>query len=294
MYASPFQYARAASWVDAVEQVAAGGEEARVIAGGQSLAPMMMLRMAEPSLLVDVNGAAPRTIARENGTLVLSALVRHAELEASDDVRAAFPALAEAAGWIGNVRVRHRGTIGGSLAHADPSAEYPCVALAAGAAITALGPGGERSIPAAEFFVSHFTTALEPGELVTRVAVPALRPREGCAFAELSRRPGDFATVEVCAFVALGEDGRCRGARLALGATADRPLDLSDALQALSGEEPERAAAEAARAAAALAEIGESGHGSEGYRRELVAVLGRRALLAAAARARGEEPAWTG
>ncbi len=294
MYASPFEYTRAASWADAVERVAAGGEDARVIAGGQSLAPMMMLRMAEPSLLVDVNGAAPRTIERDNGTLVLSALARHAELEASREVRSAFPALAEAAGWIGNVRVRPRGTIGGSVAHADPSAEYPCVALAAGATITALGPGGERSIPAAEFFVSHFTTALEPGELVTRVAVPALRTREGCAFVELSRRPGDFATVEVCAFVALGEDGRCSEARLVLGATADRPLDLSDGLQALSGEEPERAAAEAARAAALLAEIGESAHGSEGYRRELVAVLGRRALLAAAARARGEEPAWTG
>jgi CO/xanthine dehydrogenase FAD-binding subunit len=293
VYASPFEYARASSWAEAVERLVAGGEDARVIAGGQSLAPLMMLRMAEPSLLVDVNGAAPRTIERANGTLVLSALARHADIDASPDVRAAFPALAEAAGWIGNVRVRHRGTIGGSLAHADPSAEYPCVALAARATVAALGPGGERSIPATELFVSHFTTTLEPGELVTRVELPALRARQGCAFLELSRRPGDFATVEVCAFVELGEDGRCTDARLAVGATADRPLDVSDALQALSGEEPESAAADAARAAAGQVEIGESSHGSRDYRRELVAVLGRRALLAAAARARGEEPTWT-
>jgi aerobic carbon-monoxide dehydrogenase medium subunit len=294
VYAAPFEYTRARSWPEAVERVAAGGEDARVIAGGQSLAPLMMLRMAEPALLVDINGAGPRTIERVDGGLALSALVRHVDLESSPDVRAAFPALGEAAARIGNVRVRHRGTIGGSLAHADPSAEYPCVALAAGATITALGPGGERSIPADEMFVTHFTTALQPGEVVTRVELPALRERQGCAFLELSRRPGDFATVMVCAFLELGADGRCTEARLSVGATSDRPLDASDALQALAGSEPESAAADAALAAAAAVEIGESSHGSEEYRRELVAVLGKRALLAAAARARGEEAPWTG
>jgi carbon-monoxide dehydrogenase medium subunit len=293
MYASPFEYAKAGSWQDAIERVADGGEDARVIAGGQSLAPMMMLRMSEPSLLVDVNGAAPRTIERSNGTLVLPALARHTDIEASEEVRAAFPALSEAAGWIGNVRVRNRGTIGGSVAHADPSAEYPCVVVAARATVIALGPDGERAIPATEFFVSHFTTTLEPGELVTRVEIPALGPRQGCAFIELSRRPGDFATVELCAFVELDADGRCAEARLVVGATADRPQDVSEALERLRGEEPERAAAGAARAASAGLKIGESGHGSEGYRRELVAVLGRRALLAAAARARAQEGRWT-
>jgi carbon-monoxide dehydrogenase medium subunit len=293
MYASPFEYTKATSWTDAIDRLAEGGEDARVIAGGQSLAPMMMLRMSEPALLVDVSGAAPRTIERSNGTLVLSALARHADLEASAEVRAAFPALAEAAGWIGNIRVRNRGTIGGSVAHADPSAEYPCVAVAGRATVIALGPQGERAIPAGEFFLSHFTTALEPGELVTRVELPALGPRQGCAFVELSRRPGDFATVEVCAFVELDAGGCCAEARLVVGATADHPLDVSEALEPLRGEEPEQAAAAAARAAAAGVKIGESGHGSEGYRRELVEVLGRRALLAAAARARGEEAVWT-
>ena len=294
MYASPFQYVRAGSWAEAVERLAAGGEDARAIAGGQSLAPMMMLRMSEPELLVDVNGAADRTVERANGSLRISALARHVDLEGSGAVRAAFPALSEAAGVIGNVRVRHRGTIGGSLAHADPSAELPCVVLAAGASVRTLGPNGERTVPASELFVSHFTTTLEPGELITAVHVPALRPGQGCAFLEHARRAGDFATVEVCAFVELGADGRCADARLVVGATADRPLDASASIEALRGEEPERAAAEAARVAAAAVEVGPSSHGSEEYRRELVGVLARRALLAAAARARGGEPEWTG
>ncbi|HEU4978297.1 MAG TPA: FAD binding domain-containing protein [Solirubrobacteraceae bacterium] len=289
MYASPFEYARAGSWAEAVERIADGGEDARAIAGGQSLAPMMMLRMSEPALLVDVGGAAPRAIERRNGTLLVPALARHADLEASAEAWKAFAALPEAAACIGNVRVRHRGTIGGSLAHADPSAELPCVAVAARAHVRTLGPSGERTVPAAELFVSHFTTTLEHGELITHVEVPALREGEGCAFAELVRRPGDFATVEACAVVQLDAGGRCSEARLVVGATADRPLDVTEAIGALRGEEPEAAAEAAARAAAAAVEIGPSAHGSEEYRREMVAVFARRALLAAAARARGEE-----
>jgi CO/xanthine dehydrogenase FAD-binding subunit len=293
VYAAPFEYVRAGSWAEAVDRVVAGGEDARVIAGGQSLAPFMMARMSAPSLLVDINGAAERTIERRDGVLALSALVRHVDLEGSRDVMAAFPALSEAAACIGNVRVRSRGTIGGSVAHADPNAEYPCVAVAARATITALGPDGERTLPADDMFVSHFTTALEPGEVVTGVEFPALRAREGCAFLEFARRPGDFATVEVCAFVELDGDGRCAQARLVVGAIGERPVDVSAELGALRGQAPEQAAAEAARTAAAAVEIGPSSHASEGYRRELVAVLGRRALAAAAARARGEEAPWT-
>lgn len=295
MYAAPFDYTRAGSWQEAVELVAGGGDDARALAGGQSLAPMMMLRMAEPRLLVDVCGAAPRTIERSNGSLVLSALVRHVDLERSEEVAQAFPALAEAAAQIGNVRVRHRGTIGGSLAHADASAELPCVAVAAGASVRTLGPSGGRSIPAGELFVSHFTTPLEHGEMITHVELPALRARQGCAFVELARRAGDFATAEVCATVELDRDGLCAGARVVVGATADRPLDVSHALDALRAQEPEHAAAAAASAAAAAVHIGPSAHGSEDYRREIVAVLVRRALLRAAARARAEEDAsWTG
>jgi len=289
MYASPFEYARASSWQEAVGLIAEEGEDARAIAGGQSLAPMMMLKMAEPAFLVDIRDVAPRTIERDNGMLRLSALARHADLEASPDVAAAFPALGEAAGMIGNVRVRHRGTIGGSLAHSDPSAELPCVAVAAGASVTTLGPSGERSVPAAELFVSHFTTSLDHGELITRVDVPALQHGQGSAFAELIRRPGDFASVMVCAVVRLGADGRCADARVVVGSTADRPLDVTAAAESLRGAELRtEAVAAAARAVADTTEIGSSTHGSEAYRREMVAVLTRRALLKAAARARGE------
>ena len=290
MYASPFEYVRASSWQEAVGLVVDGGEDTRAIAGGQSLAPMMMLRMSEPSLLVDVRGAGPRTIERDNGALRLSALARHVDVETSPEVAAAFPALGEAAGMIGNVRVRHRGTIGGSLAHSDPSAELPCVAVAAGASVTALGPNGERTVPAAELFVSHFTTSLEHGELITRVDVPALRLGQGTAFEELVRRPGDFASVMVCAVVEVGTDGRCADARVTIGSTADRPLDLTAAAESLRDAELHtEAVTAAARAVAGAAEIGPSTHGSEEYRRQMVAVLTRRALLKATARARGGE-----
>jgi CO/xanthine dehydrogenase FAD-binding subunit len=283
MYASPFRYVRAGSWTEAVELVAGGDEDARVIAGGQSLAPMMMFKLSEPSLLVDIREAAPRTIERDNGTLRVSALARHVDLETSSQIAAAFPALSEAAGMIGNVRVRHRGTIGGSLAHCDPNAELPCVTVAAGATITVLGPDGERRVPAAELFISQFTTSLADGELITRIDLPVLRLGQGSAFVELIRRVGDYASVMVCAVVELARDGGVADARITLGATADRPLDLSAAAK----PHLENVGA-AARAVADAAEIGPSTHGSEAYRREMVAVLTRRALLKATARARGE------
>lgn len=287
MYAPPFHYVRAGSWSEAVQHLADGGEDARVIAGGQSLVPLMMLRMSEPALLVDVNGAGGRAVERANGTLRIDALVRHADLEASAAARAAFPALGEAAAWIGNVRVRHRGTIGGSLAHADPAAELPCVALAAGATVTVLGADGERSIPVAELVTGHLTTSLEPGELITRVDVPALGPGQGCAFVELSRRPGDFALAEACAVVGLDGDGAVTEVRLAVGAVSDRPLDVSAALADLRGRAPGEAETDAAgRAAADSVDVTPSGHGSAAYVRRVLGVVAARALRAAAARAR--------
>jgi|SRR5919108_1484375 CO/xanthine dehydrogenase FAD-binding subunit len=288
MYAAPFEYVRASSWSEAVQRLSEGGEDARVIAGGQSLVPMMMLRLAEPPVLVDIGGADERTIERANGALVLSALARHVDLEWSPVVHEACPVLAEAAGHIGNVRVRHRGTIGGSLAHAEPTAELPCLAVALGASVRTLGPDGERTIPADELFVTHLTTSLQPGEVITHVEIPAARPRQGSCFVEMARRTGDFALVEVAAVVDLDTDDRCTGARLVVGATADRPTDVSSAAEPLIGEEPTaRAAHEAGRAAAEALEIGPSTHASAGYRQEMVGVLAERALLTAAARARG-------
>jgi len=292
MYAAPFEYMRAGSWDEAVRRLADEGEEARVIAGGQSLVPLMMLRMSTPTVLVDVNGAGPRSLACDNGTLRIDALVRHVDLEASPEARTAFPALSDAARWIGNVRVRHRGTIGGSLAHADPAAELPCVALAAGAEVVALGPAGERTIPASDLFTGHYSTALEPGELITRIDVPAVGEHAGCAFAELARRTGDFALAEACAVVELDGDGACRGVRLTVGAVSDRPLDASAAVAELRGSALDDAATDAAgRAAADYVEVRPGGHSSAGYVRRMLGVVATRALRAAAARARGKETA---
>jgi CO/xanthine dehydrogenase FAD-binding subunit len=288
MYAAPFDYVRATSWSEAVAQLAEAGEDARVIAGGQSLVPMMMLRIAEPSVLVDIGGAAERTIERSNGTLVVSALARHVDLESSAVAREACPMLAEAAGLIGNVRVRHRGTIGGALAHGEPTAEWPCLAVALGATVHAHGPAGERAIAASDLFVTHLTTSLEPGEVITRIELPVLRPGQGSCFVELARRAGDFAMVEVAALVTLGDDGRFADARVVVGATADRPTDVSSAAAALHGEEPgERLAGEVGRVVADEVEVGPSTHASADYRREMVSVLVKRAVLTAAARARG-------
>jgi CO/xanthine dehydrogenase FAD-binding subunit len=282
MYAAPFDYIRAASWADAVRRLGEAGEGGRVIAGGQSLAPMMLLRLAQPEVLVDIGQADDRTVEQRDATLVVSALARHAELERSPVVRSACPMLAEAAGMIGNVRVRNRGTIGGSLAHAEPTAELPCVAVALKATVHALGPDGERAIPASELFVTHLTTTLEPGEVITRVELPTLGRRHGSSFIELARRPGDFALVEVAALIALDEEDRCREARVVVGAVGDRPADCSSLVAGLTGTDPtEDWFDEAAETVARTVDVGPSSHASPEYRRAMVRALVKRALCSA-------------
>jgi aerobic carbon-monoxide dehydrogenase medium subunit len=286
MYSAPFEYLRASSWDDAVAQLQRGDEDAHVLAGGQSLVPMMMLGLAAPALLVDVGGAGGRTIELRNGSLTLSALVRHVDLEHSEVVRDACPMLTEAVRHIGNVRVRQRGTIGGSLAHGEATAELATVAVAQGATVRVLGPRGERSVPAADLFVTHLTTSLEPAEVITQVEFPtASAPRTGSCFLEMARRAGDFAMAEVATTVSLDDGGRCEEIRLVVGAVADRPADVSDAARALIGSPPAQpAVAELARAVADQVEIGPSSHASVDYRREMVAVLVERAVRTAAAR----------
>jgi CO/xanthine dehydrogenase FAD-binding subunit len=286
MYAAPFDYLRASSWTEAVQRLQELGDEAHVIAGGQSLVPMMMLQLAAPSALVDIGGADERTIElTDEGTLVLSALVRHVDLERSDLVAEHVPMLTEAVRQIGNVRVRQRGTIGGSLAHGEPAAELPCVLIAHGANVQALGPDGARTIAVNDLPVTQLMTTLGEGELITRVDVPALTEGQGSCFAEMARRPGDFAMVTVAAIVTCDEDGTCRAVRLALGALGRRPVDASAAAaQALVGAPIDEASSEAAgRALAAEAEIVPSSHAGVAYRREIAGVLLARALRGAAA-----------
>jgi len=287
MYSAPFEYLRASSWEDAVAQLERGDEDGHVLAGGQSLVPMMMLGLAAPTLLVDVGAADGRTIELRNGSLVLSALVRHVDLEQSDLAHEVCPMLAEAVRHIGNVRVRHRGTIGGSLAHAEATAELATVAVAQRATVRVLGPRGERTVPAADLFVTHLTTSLEPAEVITGVEFPTSgAPRSGNCFLEMARRAGDFAIAEVAATVSIDEEGRCDDVRLVVGAVADRPADVSDSARALIGAPlSESALADLARAVAEDIEIGPSSHASVDYRREMVAVLVERAVRTAAERA---------
>jgi CO/xanthine dehydrogenase FAD-binding subunit len=284
MYAAAFDYLRASSWTEAVQRLAELGDEAHVIAGGQSLVPMMMLHFAAPSALVDIGGADERTIAlTDDGMLVLSALVRHVDLERSDVVAEQVPMLTQAVRQIGNVRVRQRGTIGGSLAHAEPAAELPCVLIAHGASVHALGPEGERTIAVNDLPVMQLVTSLSEGELITRVEVPVLTDGQGSSFLEMARRPGDFAMVNVAAIVTRDESGVCTGARLVIGAVGRRPVDVSVAAQTLVGGAIDEASTEVVgRAVAAEAEIVPSSHAGVKYRRELVAVLVARALQGAA------------
>ena len=293
MYAAAFDYIRASSWAEAVAQLQELGDEAHVIAGGQSLVPMMMLHYAAPSALIDIGGADERTIELSgDGTLVLSALVRHVDLEHSGVVAEHVPMLTQAVRLIGNVRVRQRGTIGGSLAHGEPAAELPCVLIAHGASVRALGPDGERAIAVDDLPIMQLMTSLGAGELITQVRVPALTDGQGSCFVEMARRPGDFAMVNAAAIVTCDDGGVCTAARLVLGAVGRRPVDVSEAAQRLVGAPIDEAASEAVGSAvAAEAEVTPSSHAGIDYRREMAGVQIARALRGAAADAERRRPA---
>ncbi len=284
MYASAFDYVRASSWAQAVQLLQDLGDEAHVISGGQSLVPMMMLHFAAPSALIDIGRADERTIELDDGRLVLSALVRHVDLEHSEVVAEHVPMLTHAVRHIGNVRVRQRGTIGGSLAHGEPAAELPCVLIAHGGSVQTLGPDGERTIPVDDLPIMQLMTSLGKGELITRVEVPVLTDGQGSCFIEMARRPGDFAMVNAAALVTCNESGVCTDVRLVLGAVGNRPVDVSEAAQSLVGHVIDEESSEAVAAAiAADAEVTPSSHAGIDYRREMAGVQLARVLRGASA-----------
>ncbi len=223
---APFAYLAPTTVAEAVQALAAD-PDAVALAGGQSLLPLLALRLARPTLLVDVNGALPSGIAPAGGEAAvrIGALTRHSALEASELLWARAPALAEAAGQIGCPAVRHRGTLGGSLAHADPAAELPAVMVALDATITVEGAGGARQVRAGELCVGFLTTCLRPGELVTAVSVP-VRARTGSAWAEHGGRTGDVALCGIAARVALAPDGRLDQVTIGGAGLASVPLAL--------------------------------------------------------------------
>ena len=291
MVAAPFQYERVSSFDEAVRALREHGEEAMVIAGGQSLVPMLNLRVARPDWLIDINPVGAGPIEDLGGYLRLPALTRHRALEQAEVVRRRCPILAAATAFVGNARSRARGTVGGSLAHADPGGELPCVAAALGAEVTVLGGDGARDLAVRDLLVSYLTTALEPDEVITEVRVPTQPERSGWSFLELTRRSSDWMVVGVAALVELDTAGAVAGASVAIGGVADRPWVVpAEPLDDLLGAAPEPALLErVAERAAGMLDPEDDVHASGGYRRRMAAVLGRRALAEAVERARANQ-----
>src|SRR5919108_508878 len=277
-----FDYYRATTVEEAIALLGQYGPEAKVLAGGQSLLPMMKFRLARPRVLVDLRWVRDLAYIRQaDDSVAFGAMARLAGLE-SDQVRALCPILTEAAQHIGHPPIRHQGTVCGSLAHADPAAELPVLALALDAELVATGPNGSRVIPAQDFFVTMLSTNLGPGEILTEARFPTLQPGSGWGFSELSRRPGDFALALAAVTLQVGASGAITQTRIALGAVADRAIRCPEAEAALLGQSGGEAVFDAAaRLASGALEPPSDVHASSGYRRHLARVLVARALTQA-------------
>jgi carbon-monoxide dehydrogenase medium subunit len=282
---APFAYHRPTTAADAVGLLAEFGDGAKVLAGGQSLIPMLALRLAVFDHLVDVGRVEGMTgIERRNGSLWIGAGTTDAVVEHSSAVAASVPLLTRATPFVGHFQIRNRGTVGGSLAHADPAAEYPAVALALDASLEALSPRGARAIPAAEFFTGLWSTALEPDELLTGVAFPVWSGRCGFAVEELARRHGDFAIAGAAVAVAFGDDDQVQRCAISLIGMGSTPL-RAPAAEAAALDHVD--AAEVGRLAVTGLDPPSDLHGSAEYRTRVGAVLVERALTAALEDARG-------
>lgn len=287
MKPAPFDYLRPDSVAEVCEILAAD-EDARIIAGGQTLIPMLAMRLARPTKLVDIVRLNElRGIRSEDGAIVIGAVTRQVEVERSELARRALPLLMKGLPWVGHPPTRNRGTVGGSIANADPSAEIPLVAVTLGAEIEIENRGGRTSMPADEFFIGAMVTSVMPGDCVAGVRFPVWsQPRLGTGFHEVSARQSDFAFVAAAAQVALDEDGRCVGAVLGLGGVGDRAQRID--VSALIGEDVARfAISDLVRSATENLEANSDLHVSADYRRRAAGVLGTRALEDAIAEARG-------
>ena len=287
MIPASFEYHRPATLPDAIALLGRLGEDAKVLAGGQSLIPLMKLRLASPRHVVDINRIAGlRTIAEKDGALVIGALVRESDLEASDLVRRRFPILADACRVIADPLVRNLATVGGNLAHGDPANDHPAVMLALGAEVVAVGSQGSRRIPVAELFTGPLETALGAGEILTEIRIPLPAPRSGGAYLKLERKVGDFATAAVGVQITLAGGDACAHAGIGLTNVGPTPIKARRAEALLQGRRLDDAVIrDAAQAAAAESDPSEDLRGSVAYKRDLVRVLTARALRRALERA---------
>ena len=286
----PFDYHDPETSAEAIALLTEHGDEATILAGGQSLMPLLNFRLARPDRLVDINRVAELDyISEENGTLRIGAMTRQATLERSDVARERCPLLLDGLRWVGHAQIRNRGTVGGSIAHADPAAELPVVCTALDARMRVRSADGERTVDAKDFFVTHLMTAVQPDELLTEIEFPTITgERTGTAFVEFSRRHGDFALGGAAVALTLDDSGVCSVARIALLSAAPTPIRATDAEEILPGRTiDEEAAREAqAKTEAAISPTGDM-HGSGEYRRGLIGAMVRRALVAANERASG-------
>jgi carbon-monoxide dehydrogenase medium subunit len=287
MYPPAFNYSAPTTVEEALAILANEGEGARVLAGGQSLIPMMKLRLASPSYLVDINDVAGLDyIEAANGYVRIGALVRHRDIVTSEVIGATNHAMASAAPWIADPIVRNRGTLCGSVAHCDPEGDWNSVMLAARAEVVAQSAAGERVIPIDDFIVDFFTNSLQPGEIVKEVRVPKYSGKGGGAYLKLERKIGDYATVAVASQLELGDDGKITRAGIALTAVNNTNTRASAAEDVLVGQTPsDELFREAGEAAAQAANPETNVRGTAEWKREIVRVYTRRTLETAAAQA---------
>jgi carbon-monoxide dehydrogenase medium subunit len=281
----PFEYHAVTSVEEAVALLAEHGDDAKVLAGGQSLVPLLALRLARPAHIVDINGLTELTAVTNGDGLTIGSLVRQRVAERSAAVAGANPLLVRAIGLIGHTAIRNRGTVGGSISHADPAAELPAVLRALDGEVVATSARGARTVAAADLFEGFLTTSLAPEELVTAVRFPAWAPGTGWSFQEFSRRSGDFAIAGAAAALRVDGRGVITDARIALSGMGPTPVRASKAEAALAGQQPSDEAWDAAaQDAVAGLDPPSDVHGTAAYRRHLAAVLTRRALREAHSR----------
>ena len=286
MLPSRFEYHRPDSLEEALQLLAEHGDEAKVLAGGQSLIPVMKLRLAAPAHLIDIGRLRMDSIAEGDGHLAIGALARHRDLERSELLKARYPVMAAAAPLISDPIVRNLGTIGGSLCHADPAGDWGSVMLALQASVVLRSGRGERELPISEFLEDTFTTALEPDEILTEVRVPQPAGSSGGTYLKMERKVGDFATVAAALHLSLS-DGTIERAGIGLTAVGSKNLQATDAEASLAGAEPTEAAfAEAGRLAAEASSPVTDVRGSAEYKRHIVDVYVRRGLATALEKAR--------
>jgi carbon-monoxide dehydrogenase medium subunit len=289
MIPAPFDYYAPTTLTEAIALLQRHGDQAKVLSGGQSLLPLLKLRVGAAGHLVDI-GRIPglEYIKEEDGFLKIGGRTRESELERSDIITSKYPILHDTARVIADPLVRNRATIGGNLAHADPANDHPATMLALGAEVTATGSKGQRTIPIGQFFIGLFSTALTADEILTEIRVPIPPPRSGGAYVKLERKVGDFATAAAAAQITLGTGGEVERAGIGLTAAGPMPIKATEAERFLLKKKPDAAAiAEAARLAAAAAAPTADRRGSVQYKREMARVLTARALTKAIERAGG-------